>query len=435
MRTQEISTRFTTYFQEQGHALLPSSPLTHPDPTLLFVNSGMVPLKPYFLKQETPPQLNLTSVQKCIRTVDIEEVGKTTRHGTFFQMCGNFSFGGYFRERSIELTWNFLTNSVESGCLGVDPKKLWVTVLEGDLVTKQCWLDLTDVDPNQVQERSGKDNYWSMGVPGPGGPCTEIYYDRGEDYGVGGGPEFNEERFLEIWNIVLMEHELSQVRGKGDVDISGPLPTPCVDTGMGLERVSSVLQGVESIFETDQFYPLVLKLEQVSGRSYREDPDTTQRFRLITDHLRSSLMLMLDGVRPGNSGQSYTLRRLLRRSVRNLHFLTSEENLVPLLLDSLIEPLCPTYLGLLPMRDRLLEVGQKEEHQFRSVLTKGLRILDKELKASPNLVSGEVGFRLNSTLGFPVELTREICEERGFVFDEHHYDRLWQDHREKSRGV
>uniref|UniRef100_UPI0025D38A18 alanine--tRNA ligase-related protein n=1 Tax=uncultured Aeromicrobium sp. TaxID=337820 RepID=UPI0025D38A18 len=233
MDTAEIRRRFLAHFEAAGHTVVPSAPLLFDDPNLLFVNAGMVPFKPYFLGQETPPFDRATSVQKCVRTLDIEEVGKTTRHGTFFQMNGNFSFGDYFKEGAIELAWSLITNPVDAGGLGFDPERIWVTVLHSDTEARELWKKVAGLPDERIQSRGLLDNYWNMGVPGPGGPCSEIYVDRGPQYGPDGGPEADEDRFLEIWNLVFMQEELSAVRAKDDFDILGPLPKKNIDTGMG----------------------------------------------------------------------------------------------------------------------------------------------------------------------------------------------------------
>src|SRR5690554_207260 len=259
MRTAEIRQRWLDYFESKGHTVVPSASLVSPDPSLLFTVAGMVPFIPYMLGQQEPPYARATSVQKCIRTPDIEEVGKTSRHGTFFQMNGNFSFGDYFKAGAIKLAWDLTTSSQESGGFGLDGERLWATVYDDDDEAIELWADLTDIPMERIVRRGKEDNYWHMGVPGPGGPCSEIYYDRGPEYGPEGGPAVDEDRFLEFWNLVFMQHELSAVRSKSDFDIAGELPQKNIDTGMGLERMASLLQGVDNMYEIDEVYPVLAR--------------------------------------------------------------------------------------------------------------------------------------------------------------------------------
>ena len=324
METAEIRRRWLTFFEGKGHAVVPSAPLIHEDPNLLFVNAGMVPFKPYLLGQQTPPWQRATSVQKCVRTGDIDEVGKTSRHGTFFQMNGNFSFGDYFKAGAIELAWELLTSSLDDGGYGLAKDRLWVTVFEDDDEAARLWTELTDVPAERIVRRGMADNFWSMGVPGPCGPCSEIFYDRGPEYGHEGGPAVDEDRYMEIWNLVFMQYELSAVRSKADFDVAGPLPAQNVDTGMGLERIASILQGVDNMYEIDEVYPVLEKAAEMTGRTYGTQSGQTAgdshpddvHLRVVADHVRSSLMLIGDGVTPGNEGRGYVLRRMLRRAVR-----------------------------------------------------------------------------------------------------------------------
>ncbi|HET6757780.1 MAG TPA: alanine--tRNA ligase-related protein, partial [Propionibacteriaceae bacterium] len=275
MKTAEIRRRFLDFFAARGHEVVPSAPLLYNDPTLLFVNAGMVPFKRYFIGAETPPFDRATSVQKCVRTLDIDEVGKTTRHATFFQMNGNFSFGDYFKAEAIRFAWDLVTGSPESGGYGFDPYKIWVTVLHSDDEAAALWQSIAGLSPERIQRRGVLDNYWHMGVPGPGGPCSEIYVDRGPEYGPDGGPVVDEDRFLEIWNLVFMQEELSAVRKKDDFDVARPLPRKNIDTGMGLERVAYLLQGVDNLYEIDQVYPVIDQAAQLAGKRYgdRDEDD------------------------------------------------------------------------------------------------------------------------------------------------------------------
>ena len=329
METAEIRRRWLRFFESKGHAVVPSSPLLYDDPNLLFVNAGMVPFKPYFLGQETAPWKRATSVQKCVRTGDIEEVGKTSRHGTFFQMNGNFSFGDYFKADAIRFAWELLTGDQAQGGYGLDPERLWATVYLDDDEAAQLWLELTDIPAERVVRRGMADNFWSMGVPGPCGPCSEIFYDRGPEYGAEGGPAVDEDRYMEIWNLVFMQSIRGEGSTKDDFEILGDLPAKSVDTGMGLERIASVLQGVDNLYEIDEVYPVLERAAELAGKRYgagsghdaaHSHPDDV-RLRVVADHVRTSLMLIGDGVTPGNEGRGYVLRRMLRRAVRSMRLL------------------------------------------------------------------------------------------------------------------
>ena len=313
MQTHEIRRRFLDHFVKAGHTEVPSASLILDDPNLLFVNAGMVPFVPFFLGQQTPSYSRATSVQKCVRTLDIEEVGITTRHNTFFQMAGNFSFGDYFKKEAISHAWQLLTGSVEDGGYGIDPTRLWATVYLDDDEAFSIWRDEVGVPEERIQRRGMKDNYWSMGIPGPCGPCSEIFYDRGAEYGVEGGPEADEDRYIEIWNLVFMQNERGEGTNKGDYPILGPLPKKNIDTGMGVERVAFLLQGVENVYETDLLRPVIDKAAELTGSVYGTDHTSDVRFRVIADHARTAAMLIADGVNPGNYGRGYVLRRLLRR--------------------------------------------------------------------------------------------------------------------------
>src|SRR3954469_24484869 len=324
MRSAEIRERFLRFFEQRGHTVVPSASLLADDPTLLLVNAGMVPFKPYFLGDEPAPYARATSVQKCVRTPDIDIVGTTTRHNTFFQMAGNFSFGDYFKEGAIPLAWELLTASVDAGGFGFDPDRLWVTVYDDDDEAFDLWTRGVGLPAERGQRRGKADNYWHMGVPGPGGPCSEIYYDRGPQHGKDGGPVVDEERYLEVWNLVFMQVELSEVRGKEDFDIRGDLPAKNIDTGMGIERMAVILQGVDNVYETDLLRPLLDLAGEITGVGYGRDEQSDVRLRVVADHTRTATMLIADGVVPGNEGRGYVLRRLLRRVVRNLRLLGAD---------------------------------------------------------------------------------------------------------------
>ena len=322
MQTHDIINRFTEHFVAAGHTKVPSASLILDDPTLLFVNAGMVQFKPYFLGDAPAPYPRATSIQKCVRTGDIEEVGKTTRHNTFFQMAGNFSFGDYFKEGAIDLAWSLVT-----GGYGIDPDRLWATVYRDDDEAFALWRRLLPED--RIQRRGGKDNYWDMGIPGPGGPCSEIYFDRGPEHGRDGGPEADEDRYLEIWNLVFMQDVRGERSPKDDFPPIGTLPKKNIDTGMGIERVATLLQGVASVYDTDLVRPVIARAEEFSGRRYGADETDDVRFRVIADHARSGVMIIGDGVTPSNEGRGYVLRRLLRRIVRSARLLGVHEPVLP----------------------------------------------------------------------------------------------------------
>src|SRR6202035_4120055 len=325
MESAEIARRFLAYFEQQGHTIVPSASLVADDPTLLFVIAGMQPFKPYLLGQQTPPYKRAADVQKCVRTLDIEEVGKTTRHGTFFQMLGNWSFGDYFKEGAIQFAWELLTRPEAQGGFGFPESRLWVTALHGDDETVGIWRDKMGVPETQIQRRGLKDNYWHMGVPGPGGPCSEIYYDRGPEYGAEGGPVVDEDRYLEVWNLVFMQEQLSAVRSKVDFDVSGELPSRNIDTGMGLERMAALLQGVDNIYEIDTMWKVLDRAAELTEQRYGREHRTDVALRVVTDHVRTAVMLVADGVVPSNEARGYVLRRILRRSVRNLRLLAGAQ--------------------------------------------------------------------------------------------------------------
>ncbi|MCW2811634.1 MAG: alaS, partial [Friedmanniella sp.] len=438
MRTAEIRRRFLDYFAQRGHTVVPSAPLLYNDPTLLFVNAGMVPFKPYFTGAETAPFDRATSVQKCVRTLDIEEVGKTTRHGTFFQMNGNFSFGDYFKAEAIRYAWELVTGSVDDGGYGFSPDKVWVTVLHSDDEAAGLWASIAGLPSERIQRRGLLDNYWHMGIPGPGGPCSEIYIDRGPEYGPDGGPIVDEDRFLEIWNLVFMQEELSTVRRKDDFDIARDLPRKNIDTGMGLERVAYLLQGVDNLYEIDQVFPVIGKASELSGRRYGAVHDDDVRMRVVADHVRSGLMLIADGVTPGNEARGYVLRRLLRRAVRSMRLLGVNDRVFPELLPVSRDLMQESYPEVGNDWDRIAQIAYAEEDAFRRTLTTGTQIFDlavTDAKAEPEpQLSGARAFQLHDTYGFPIDLTLEMASEQGLSVDEAGFRRLMQEQRERAKA-
>ncbi|GGK74088.1 alanine--tRNA ligase [Ornithinimicrobium pekingense] len=438
METAEIRRRWLRFFESKGHTVVPSAPLVYDDPNLLFVNAGMVPFKPYFLGQQTAPWPRATSVQKCVRTLDIEEVGKTTRHGTFFQMNGNFSFGDYFKEGAISHAWELITGSQDDGFLGFDPGSIWVTVLDGDDEAADLWHRVAGLPQERIQRRGLADNYWHMGVPGPGGPCSEIYVDRGPEHGPDGGPVVDEDRFLEIWNLVFMQEELSEVRSKVDFDITGELPRKNIDTGMGLERVAYLLQGVDNLYEIDEVYPVIERAEELSGRSYGAGHEDDVRFRVVADHVRSGLMLMGDGVTPGNEGRGYVLRRLLRRAVRSMRLLGVHDAALPELLPVSKDVMRTSYPELERDWGRISETAYAEEEAFRRTLASGTTILDTAVarakKAGSSSLGGDEAFQLHDTYGFPIDLTLEMASEQGLTVDEEGFRSLMTEQRQRAKA-
>ncbi len=433
MKTAEIKRRWLDYFERNGHTVVPSAPLISQDPTLMFVVAGMVPFIPYMTGVLPAPYTRATSVQKCVRTLDIDEVGKTTRHGTFFQMNGNFSFGDYFKKEAIGFAWELLTGSLENGGLGFDPERLWVTVYNDDDEAIEYWLEQSSVPRERIQKRGMRDNYWSTGQRGPAGPCSEIYYDRGPAYGLEGGPEADEDRYIEIWNLVFMQYERADGGTKDHFEILGDLPKKNIDTGMGLERVAFLLQGVENIYEIDQVRPLVDLSAKLSGKTYGADESDDVRMRVIADHIRSSLMLMSDGVSPSNEGRGYVLRRLLRRSVRSLRLLGVDRPCFEELFTTSKNAMVEAYPELEESFPRVLRSAIAEETGFSRTLDSGLIVLSEAIAASKSSLSPETAFLLHDTYGFPIDLTVEIAEENGLTVDRDSFDELMKEQKDRAK--
>ncbi|MEK9522584.1 alanine--tRNA ligase [Streptomyces sp. NPDC087908] len=438
MESAEIRRRWLSFFEERGHTVVPSASLIADDPTLLLVPAGMVPFKPYFLGEVKPPYTRASSVQKCVRTPDIEEVGKTTRHGTFFQMCGNFSFGDYFKEGAIKLAWELLTSSVEHGGYGLEPEKLWITVYQEDDEAEQIWRDVVGVPAERIQRLGKKDNYWSMGVPGPCGPCSEINYDRGPEFGVEGGPAVNDERYVEIWNLVFMQYERGEGSDKENFPILGELPSKNIDTGLGLERLAMILQGVQNMYETDTLQVVIDKATALTGVAYGKAKDSDVSLRVVADHMRTSVMLIGDGVTPGNEGRGYVLRRIMRRAVRNMRLLGATGPVVQELVDTVIDTMGEQYPELVTDRKRIETVALAEEAAFLKALKGGTNILDTavtETKAAGGtILSGDKAFLLHDTWGFPIDLTLEMASEQGLSVDEDGFRRLMKEQRDRAKA-
>jgi alanyl-tRNA synthetase len=438
METAEIKRRWLQFFSENGHAVVPSASLLADDPNLLFVNAGMVPFKPYLLGQSEPPWKRATSVQKCVRTLDIEEVGKTTRHGTFFQMNGNFSFGDYFKEGAIELAWDFVTSSQADGRLGFDPDKIWVTVYQDDDEAADLWRRIAGLPAERIQRRGLADNYWHMGVAGPGGPCSEIYVDRGPAHGPDGGPVVDEDRFLEIWNLVFLQSELSEVRTKVDFDIRGDLPSKSIDTGMGLERTAYLLQGVDNLYEIDEVFPVLDRAAHLAGKRYGADHQDDVRLRIVADHVRSALMLINDGVTPSNEARGYVLRRIIRRTVRSMRLLGVDIPVFPELLPVSKEAMAPSYHELNDGFGRISAIAYAEEEAFQRTLVAGTTIFDTAVaetkRSGATALPGGEAFKLHDTYGFPIDLTLEMAAEQGLQVDEPGFRRLMSEQRDRAKA-
>ena len=443
MESAEIRARWLRFFETdntQGlkHTVVPSASLIADDPNLLLVNAGMVPFKPYFLGEVTPPFKRATSVQKCVRTLDIDEVGKTTRHASFFQMCGNFSFGDYFKEGAIALAWELLTRPISDGGYGFPEEKLWVTVYLDDDEAADIWHKKIGVPRERIQRRDMADNFWSMGVPGPCGPCSEIYFDRGPEYGVDGGPIADENRYLEIWNLVFMQNERGAGGGKDGYPILGELPAKSIDTGLGLERTAALLQGVENIYEIDTTMMILSKASELSGVKYGSSQNSDVALRVIADHARTSAMLIGDGVTPGNEGRGYVLRRMMRRTIRNMRLLGVNDPIMSELTVAAIGAMGPQYPELVSDKKRILSVSVSEEESFLQTLKSGTQIFDVASaaikKSNKNQLPGDEVFKLHDTYGFPFDLTLEMAREVGLEVDEDGFRRLMNEQRDRAKA-
>ncbi len=437
MRTSEIANRWLEYFGKNGHHIAPSVPLVSPDPSVLFTIAGMVPFVDYILGTEPAPWPRVASVQKCIRTNDIDEVGRTTRHGTFFQMCGNFSFGDYFKEGAINYAHELLTSPLSEGGFALDADKLWYTVWENDDDSTGYLRDL-GVASERIQPLTMADIFWDTGQPGPAGPCCEIHYDRGPDFGPDGGPavDLKGDRFLEIWNLVFDQY----IRGEGvgkNYPLLGELEFQSIDTGLGLERLAFLLQGKNNMYEIDEVYPVVERASAMSGRDYGRSSSDDVQLRVVADHVRSALMLIGDGVRPGNDGRGYVLRRLIRRAVRSMRLLGVDEPVFPELLPSSMNVMKGTYPELGAHFETISEVAYNEEDAFRRTLSAGTTILDTAIssaRGASRAVTGAEAFALHDTYGFPIDLTLEIAAEQGVQVDAEAFRTLMAEQRERARA-
>jgi alanyl-tRNA synthetase len=443
VESAEIRSRWLRFFEKDNHqglthTVVPSASLIADDPNLLLVNAGMVPFKPYFLGEVTPPFKRATSVQKCVRTLDIDEVGKTTRHASFFQMCGNFSFGDYFKEGAIALAWELLTRPISDGGYGFPEDRLWVTVYLDDDEAADIWHKKIGIPRERIQRRDMADNFWSMGVPGPCGPCSEIYYDRGPAYGKEGGPIADENRYLEVWNLVFMQNERGAGGGKEGYPILGELPAKSIDTGLGLERTAALLQGVENIYEIDTTMQILKKASELTGVSYGKNEKSDISLRVIADHARTSAMLIGDGVTPGNEGRGYVLRRMMRRTIRNMRLLGTNDLIMSDLTISAIGAMGTQYPELISDKSRILAVSVSEEESFLQTLKSGTQIFDlaaSALKLSKSKVlAGDEVFKLHDTYGFPFDLTLEMAREEGLEVDDIGFTRLMKEQRDRAKA-
>lgn len=443
MQSAEIRSRWLRFFESgnsQGltHTVVPSASLIADDPNLLLVNAGMVPFKPFFLGEVAPPYPRATSVQKCVRTLDIDEVGKTTRHASFFQMCGNFSFGDYFKEGAIALAWELLTKSVADGGFGLPEERLWVTVYHDDDEAADIWRKQIGVPEERIQRRGMADNFWSMGVPGPCGPCSEIYYDRGPAFGKEGGPIADEDRYIEIWNLVFMQFERGAGTSKDSYPILGDLPAKNIDTGLGLERTAAILQGVDNIYEIDTTAMILNRASELTGIRYGAATSSDVMLRVIADHARTAAMLIGDGVSPGNEGRGYVLRRMMRRTTRNMRLLGAHEPTMRELIEVSIDAMGPQYPELIRDQKRIEAVSVGEEESFLQTLRSGTQIFDLAAtsvkKSGSTKLSGEEVFKLHDTYGFPYDLTLEMASEQGLSIDEDGFRRLMKDQRDRAKA-
>ena len=437
MYTADIQSRWLNFFGDRGHTIVPSASLVSDDPTLLFTVAGMVPFVPYLTGLVPAPYPRATSVQKCIRTLDIEEVGKTPRHGTFFQMNGNFSFGNYFKEQAIEYAWELLTNSESAGGFGFDEKDLWVTVYKDDDDAVNFWKKTAGLPDERIQRLDMDTNYWSTGQPGPAGPCSEIFFDRGPSYGRDGGPATDDDRYVEIWNLVFMQYLRGEGSGK-NFEILGELPSQNIDTGMGMERVAFIKQGVENMYEIDQVRPVLDRAAELSGRRYGASLEDDVRMRVIADHVRSSLMLMSDGVTPANEGRGYILRRLLRRTVRSMRLLGVEDPTFAELFPASRDAMKAQYPEVASDFDRISRLAVAEEETFLRTLASGTTILDvavaRTQQAGAVQLPTDTAFLLHDTYGFPIDLTLEIADEAGLSIDRAGFDALMNHQRTLAKA-
>jgi alanyl-tRNA synthetase len=428
MRSSEIRSTFLDFFRERDHRVVPSSPLIPPDPTLLLTNAGMNQFKPYFLGEAAPEHPRAVSVQKCARTSDIENVGRTTRHSTFFEMLGNFSFGDYFKAEAVSWAWELFTRHY-----GLDPDRIWVTVYLDDSEAEDIWRRV-GVPSERIQRLGMEDNYWSMGTPGPCGPSSELHYDRGPAFGREGGPAVDGERYQELWNLVFMQNLRGEGIGKGDYPILGELPAKNIDTGLGLDRLAAVLQDVDTVCETDLLSPTLRLVQELAGRPYpgRDGSEDSMSFRVVTEHARSIAFLIADGVLPARDGRGYVLRRLMRRAVRHARRLGIEEPVLAPVTGSVIGNLGGTWPELERQSELIERVVTAEEDGFERTLRQGTRLLESAISRADSTLSGQTAFELHDTYGFPIDLTLDAARSAGLTVDEDAFAELLENQRRQA---
>ncbi len=434
MTANQLRRAWTDFFVARGHTAVASGSLIPHDPTVLFTVAGMVPFKPYFTGDEIAPYSRAVTSQKCARAGgkhnDLDDVGRTARHLVFFEMLGNFSFGDYFKKDAIPFAWDFTTN-----VLGFDPKKLWITVHDSDDEAEEMWLDIAKVPKSRIQRMGDKDNFWQMGDTGPCGPCSEIYYDRGPAFGPEGGPlnPAADARYLEFWNLVFMQYNQSADGSRER------LPKPSIDTGAGLERILCLLQGVDAVWDTDLMRPLIDKASSLTGFSYGGSYESADdlSLRILAEHARSGTMLVADGVFPSNEGRGYVLRRILRRAIRHAYRLGTDKSILPQMVATAIDVMGDAYPDLREKQGRIVDIIEREEARFRQTLKTGSSILDDELGRLSGGASlpGSVAFQLHDTFGFPLELTKEIAEERSLTIDQTGFDAEMLAQQERARSA
>src|SRR5262245_27490422 len=421
----ELRRAFTGFFAERGHTVVPSASLIPHDPTLLFTVAGMVPFKPYFTGEEKPPYPRATSVQKCVRAGgkhnDLDDIGRTNRHFSFFEMLGNFSFGDYFKAEAIPWAWEFYTEVLE-----LDTDRLWVTVHEDDDEAERIWRDVVGFPAERIQ-RLGEDNFWRMGDTGPCGPSSEIFWDIGPEFGPDGGPITEADRYIEIWNLVFMQFD-QQADGS-----RVPLPKPSIDTGAGLERNLMALQGASQIWDIDVFQPLIAAAERATGATYGSDENTDISLRIIAEHARTMAFMVADGVRPSNQERGYVLRRIIRRAVRHAYLLGARDLVTSQMVDVVVDVMGTAYPELVAARSVVSKVVHREEESFRGTLQRGVDMLATIVEQGD--ISGDDAFFLHDTLGFPIDLTREIAGERGRDVDLGGFETRMQEQRERARAA
>jgi alanyl-tRNA synthetase len=429
----DLRKAFEGFFASKAHTVVPSASLIPHDPTVLFTVAGMVPFKPYFVGDEAAPFKRAVTVQKCTRAGgkhnDLDEVGRTKRHLVFFEMMGNFSFGDYFKSEAIPWAWELVTE-----VFGFDGDRLWITVHESDDEAEQIWHEVVGVPMSRIQRLGDEDNFWQMGDAGPCGPCSEIHIDRGPAFGPEGGPlhDPHGDRYMEFWNLVFMQYNQSKDGSRT------PLPKPSIDTGAGLERILALMQGTDSVWETDVLFPMIESAQSLTSKKYKiGDYDDRDSFslRVLAEHARSSMMLVNDGVFPSNENRGYVLRRIIRRAVRHAYLLGTEKLVMPTLAETAISVMSGAYPDLLANKDFIVNVLSREEERFRQTLKTGLTILEGELSAGAKTMSGTTAFTLHDTYGFPIELTQEIAGERSVLVDVAGFSKEMQEQRDRAKNA